>query len=266
MSAMVLIKRRTRAHSNSSTASEPETVASSGGHTHPRGLHSEPVTDEARVGGEEAATPEERPAEVLPAPIATDESDAPGLPRLTTLRDVYDSLIGRTKMRAEIINGRLIVSPVGTPEHQELSFILSMALREPAARRGWKTYPGLDVCMDGSRDPYEPDCVVAPPGAPRWGERELFLSGLILVGEVVSPGSAEDDWEHKLDIYARGGVPLYLIVDPLDRPATVAVFSEPKDGQYTVSASVPAGHRLHLPEPLDFTFDTSILLEALPPQ
>lgn len=81
-----------------------------------------------------------------------------------------------------------------------------------------------------------------------------------MVGEVVS-GSADIDRDNKPRISAGGGVPLLLLVDPLCEPPTVTVFSEPKDGRYARSTSVEMGEKPHIPEPVDFTFDTSVLLE-----
>lgn len=102
---------------------------------------------------------------------------------------------------------------------------------------------------------------MGPKDAPRWGGREVFTDGLIMVGEVVSPGSTDIDRDKKPGIYADGGVPILLLVDPLADPATVTVFSEPKNGRYARSASVELGEKLHLPEPVDFVFDTAALLE-----
>jgi Uma2 family endonuclease len=258
---MVATKRRSHPHAASTP--EPEATATN------TDSRSTPASESAPEPCDEHTT--KRPTDTAATEVTADRDERSGpMPgdqtELRTLRDVYDSLVGRTKLRAEIINGRLIVSPIGTPRHQDLAGLLYLSLRWPARERGWKAYQGLDVCMDGSRDPYQPDLVIAPPDAPSWGERELFLSGLVVVGEIVSPSSVLDDWEHKPGVYATGGVPLYIVVDPVAKPATVTVFAEPKEDRYTVSTTVTMGRSIHLPEPLDFTFDTSILLEALPPQ
>jgi Uma2 family endonuclease len=202
----------------------------------------------------------EPPAPVQADPVVSTEPVAEERTDLRTLREVYDHLVGRTKLRAEIIDGRLIVSPLGTPQHQKIAGRLHHAMFDHVEERGWDAFPGLDVCMDGSRDPYQPDYVVAPPDAPRWGDRELFLSGLIMVGEVVSKSSVEIDWDDKPGIYATGGVPVYLIIDPVSGPGTVTVFSEPKEGQYNVSATVTMGGTIYIPDPVDFSLDTSLFL------
>ncbi|MEU7002101.1 Uma2 family endonuclease [Nonomuraea sp. NPDC046570] len=183
-----------------------------------------------------------------------------GEQELTTLREVYDSLVGRTRLRAEIINGRLIVSPLGTPEHQDMACTLYFVLRPHAMDNGWKAYAGLDICADGSRDPYAPDFAMCPPDAPRWGDREIYASGLVMVGEVVSKGSADTDRDEKPRVYARAGIPVFLLIDPIAEPATVTVYSEPADDVYAASSTVSIGKEIHLPDPVDFTLDTSVFL------
>lgn len=178
-----------------------------------------------------------------------------------TPREVFDALPSLPGLRTEIIDGRLIVSPVGTPEHARLAVRLLRALEPILDEHDWDGFPGnVDVCIDGPRDPVEPDLVVAPLNCPRWGDRELFSSGLKMAAEVVSKGSAEDDRERKPGIYARGGVPVYLLIDPIATPRSVTVYSDPVDGSYQTSATVVMGGELHLPKPIDLPLKTSIFL------
>ncbi|MFL6052429.1 MAG: Uma2 family endonuclease [Actinoallomurus sp.] len=178
------------------------------------------------------------------------------------LRDLYDRLVPNLgRWRAEIIDGRLIIGPRGTPGERWMTVVLGEALAPPARERGWRVYPGLDVCLPGTREPFEPDFAMAPKDAPRWGEREVFTDGLVMVGEIVSPASIEDDRVKKPRIYSRGRVPVTLLVDPVCDPPTVTVFSRLKDGAYTEETEVTMGEKLHVPEPVDFTLDTAIFLE-----
>jgi Uma2 family endonuclease len=178
-----------------------------------------------------------------------------------TPREVFDALPSLPGLRTEIIDGRLIVSPVGTPEHADKAVLLFRALLPLMDENDWRLYPGnVDVCIGGSRDPVEPDLVVAPANCPRWGHRELLSSGLKMVAEVVSPGSTVDDRERKPGIYARGGVPVYLLIDPVATPASVTVYSEPVDGCYQTSSTVVMGGELHIPKPIDMPLTTSIFL------
>lgn len=179
---------------------------------------------------------------------------------IDALRELYDRLaphLGRS--RAEIVDGRLVVSPSPLPEHQRTVMKLAMALDGVARQRGWTVWPGVGLCLPGSRHPFEPDVVVGPEDAPRWGDREIYTDGVVLVAEIVSPGSARVDRDRKPEIYASGGVPLLLLVDPLDDARTVTVFGGLRDGRYTETSTVEFGGELKVPPPIGFVLDTAAL-------
>ncbi len=203
-------------------------------------------------------TSRRRPADLRPTP------EAASRPLPGTARELFDALPQLPGLRTEIIDGRLIVSPVGTPEHARIAMRLYSALLPLIEERDWDGFSGnVDVCIDGPRDPVEPDFVLAPADCPRRGERELLSSGLLMVAEIVSPGSVTDDRDRKPDIYALGQVPVMVIIDPVATPATVTVLSDPKDGVYLTSARVAVGTPVHIPDPVGFTLDTSIFTDAL---
>lgn len=200
-------------------------------------------------------TSRRQPADLSTSPDIASESDHP--PR--TARELFDALPQLTGFRTEIIDGRLIVSPVGTPEHARIAMRLYSALLPLIEEKGWDGFSGnVDVCIDGPRDPVEPDFVLAPADCPRWGERELLSSGLLMAAEIVSPGSVVDDRDRKPGVYALGRIPVMVIIDPVATPATVTVLSDPKDGVYLTSARVAVGTPLHIPDPVGFTLDTSV--------
>ncbi len=196
-------------------------------------------------------------AQLRPSP----ETSSQPLP--ATARELFDALPQLPGLRTEIIDGRLIASPVGTPEHARIAMRLYRALLPLIEEKEWDGFSGnVDVCIDGPRDPVEPDFVLAPADCPRRGARELRSSGLLMVAEIVSPGSVTDDRDRKPAVYASGGVPVMLLVDPVAAPATVTVLSDPKEGEYRTSTRVEMGSRLHLPEPVDFILDTSIFADT----
>jgi Uma2 family endonuclease len=154
------------------------------------------------------------------------------------------------------------VSPMGTPEHGWIVGLLLSALLPEAVKRGWRAWPGtVGVSMVGTQALIVPDFTMAPKDAPLWRNRELLSDGLIMVGEVVSPGSVREDREDKPPIYARGGVPLLLVIDPECSPPAVTLYSDPKNGRYTKTTTVTLGEKIHIPEPLDVELDTSIFLD-----
>ncbi|MEU7828552.1 Uma2 family endonuclease [Nonomuraea sp. NPDC049129] len=179
------------------------------------------------------------------------------LPR--TARELFDALPELPGFRAEVIEGNLIVSPVGTPEHADHAVALLLALLPVINEHGWRGRPGsVDVCIEGPRDPVAPDFVLAPADCPRWGERELLSSGLIMVAEVVSTSSARRDREDKPPLYATGGVPIYLLIDTIAKPPSVTVYSDIRDGAYRTTTTVEVGTPLLLPHPIDVKLDTTI--------
>ncbi|SNT09350.1 Endonuclease, Uma2 family (restriction endonuclease fold) [Streptosporangium subroseum] len=178
-----------------------------------------------------------------------------------TARDLFETLPPTPGFRAEVIDGNLIMSPVGTPEHSWSATLLSYALQPVVMERKWRAHVGgVNVCIDGPRDSLIPDFVLAPADCPRWGTLELLSSGLILVTEVVSPGSARVDRDDKPRIYAAGGVPIMLLVDPIAASPAVTVLSDPQDGAYQIVTRVQMGKPVRLPSPVDFDLDTSIFL------
>ncbi|MEV0145821.1 MULTISPECIES: Uma2 family endonuclease [unclassified Nonomuraea] len=176
-----------------------------------------------------------------------------------TCRELFDSLPELPGFRAEVIEGSVVLTPVGTPEHANHAMLLYRALIPVMDEHGWWGYTGnVDVCLDGSREPVEPDFVLAPSDCPRWGERELRSSGLIMVAEVVSKGSIVRDRTEKPRLYAAAGVPIYLLIDIVATPQTVTVHSAIDNGAYIAVATVPIGSTVRLPDPIGLELDTSI--------
>ncbi|MFF5207076.1 Uma2 family endonuclease [Streptosporangium sp. NPDC000396] len=182
-------------------------------------------------------------------------------PRPHTAREFFEALPPTPGFRAEIIDGNLIVSPVGSPEHSWNATLLSYALLPVVMERNWHAHVGgVNVCIDGPRDSLVPDFTLAPTDCPRWGSLELFSSGLIMVAEVVSPGSVRVDRDDKPRIYAGGGVPIMLLVDPIATPPTVTILSDPEGGAYRDMTQVQMGKPIKIPAPVDVELDTSIFL------
>ena len=175
-----------------------------------------------------------------------------------TLRELFDALPPLPGLRAELIEGKVIVSPMGTPEHAFAAVGLNNALIPLISERGWLASPGgLHVCIEGPRDSTIPDYLLIPANCPRWGA-EFMSSHVIMAAEVVSPSSVLIDRVDKKKLYALGRVPVYLLIDPLSDSPGVTVFSGPEGGDYTVSTTVGMGMPLYLPRPVDFELDTSI--------
>ncbi|MFF0310497.1 Uma2 family endonuclease [Streptosporangium sp. NPDC004379] len=180
-----------------------------------------------------------------------------------TIRKFLASLSSDIPLRTEIIDGNLIVSPLGTPRHARIALQLTFALHPLLEKHGWESFAGnVDICIEGPRDTMAPDYCIVPLNAPLWGDREILSSGVIMVAEVVSPGSAHTDHHAKPRIYAGCGIPIMMIIDPVTSPPAVTVLSDPEDGAYRTAVHAELGKPVRIPAPVDFDLDTSIFLPA----
>jgi Uma2 family endonuclease len=143
-----------------------------------------------------------------------------------TLKDVLGLPEDRSQ-RVELVDGALIVSPMGTFRHQRLigRLFLALTAAAPAAYE-----PTIEVNIGLAENRLLiPDFSVI---------RRTDFDGLIvpveevvLVGEVVSRSSKANDRVFKRALYAEAGVPFYVIVDP-SGPIPDAVLLELVDGEY----------------------------------
>ncbi|WP_030675646.1 Uma2 family endonuclease [Streptomyces rimosus] len=157
--------------------------------------------------------------------------------------------------RAEIIGGKIVVSPWSKPYYTPIMLSIEAQLR-PHAPEGHLiasapnlvAFPGQDRC-------YGPDLYVAAASA--FDTDSSFLDGeaLSLVGELTSTSTRGADWEDKLPVYGRAGVPVYLLLDMQEQHAIV--FWEPSEDGYTKRRTVPFGDKLNIPKPFDCHLDTT---------
>ena len=162
--------------------------------------------------------------------------------------------------RLELIDGELVVSPTGSVWHSEAIYSLTVSLVSVAERHKWVIHTNLTAHVSPTRERLIPDLMVAPKDAPTFGECELLASGALLVAEVISPWSQRRDSEVKPRAYARGGVPLYLLIDRFAEPPIITLFSEPGEGGYSNRRTATAGKPLRLPKPFGIALDTARLL------
>lgn len=195
-------------------------------------------------------------AMMIESPATQPEESSEHMPH--TGRDLFDALPPLPGFRAEVIEGNLLVSPAGSPEHTFAALHLYNALSPLCRERGWLSAPnGLTICVEGTRDAYVPDYLVVPADCPRWGN-EYLSSKVIMAAEVVSPSSVLIDRQEKPRLYAFGGVPIYLLIDPIAKTPTATVYSNITDGAYLRMAPVSLGKPLRLPAPIDYELDTSL--------
>jgi len=126
---------------------------------------------------------------------------------------LVDERVGLTP-RYELVDGELLVTPAPSDRHQRIVAELFVLVREYVnwhrlgeARLG----PGLARLTPQTR--FEPDLFVVPAVDGRRPRADDVVTPLLLVAEVLSPGSARHDRITKRRFFQRNGVPEYWVVD-----------------------------------------------------
>ncbi|WP_432105239.1 Uma2 family endonuclease [Streptomyces sp. bgisy091] len=163
--------------------------------------------------------------------------------------------------RAEIDDLRIVLTP---PQHAHHNGIAAQVQRRLYSDLPEELgiYQRLSVHVAPLDKLYVPDLVVMPAeliaSADPDTSEPLDASEALLIVEITSKGNAREDRTKKYRAYARGGVPIYLLIDRFDtRGAMATLFTEPnEDGTYKHSEAVPFGKPLPLPAPFDVTLLT----------
>ncbi|OEU96874.1 Uma2 family endonuclease [Streptomyces oceani] len=131
--------------------------------------------------------------------------------------------------KAEIVEGTVHMSPQ-RDAHWEIIAAVYDALRTRYPRNRLKSDVRLD--FPGEANGFAPDVLALRSEAvPRAdGRRGWHYQDVEFVAEVISRGTAANDYGPKLRAYAVAEVPVYLIVDPYT--ASCQLHTHPKQGEY----------------------------------
>ncbi|MFF3780262.1 Uma2 family endonuclease [Streptomyces sp. NPDC001933] len=163
--------------------------------------------------------------------------------------------------RAELIEGEIVVIPPPDGDHEDsINLIMKQVIRLARTDMDFSGNKGLKL-TSGGRSPKNhvvPDGTFAPTelrlyrGADPW----MPCEGVALVVEVTStkPRADRTDRRH---CYARGPIPLYLLVDR--EQSSLTLFSDPEGDDYRQHCTIPFGKRLTLPPPFAFDLETGEL-------
>jgi Uma2 family endonuclease len=172
-------------------------------------------------------------------------------PRLLERRDLtVDDLADLPEdLHYELIDGRLVLTPSAVPLHQNIADLIWMAMRQ---NRPPEFYISTDqsVGLDG-RNERRPDVVVIPSVKARRSPQRV--EDVALAVEVVSPSSKSFDRKRKRDDYARAGIPLYWIIDPLADRVTFTEFTLEVGGGYRLQRE--SDQRVTIEKPWRITLD-----------
>ncbi|MDR3083465.1 MAG: Uma2 family endonuclease [Streptomyces sp.] len=164
--------------------------------------------------------------------------------------------------RAELIEGEIVVTPPPDGDHEDyINRIMKQVIRRSRTDMDFSGNKGLKLQSGGAcpRDHVIPDGTFAPAdlrlyrGADSW----MPCDGVAMVLEVTST-KPRTDREAKHRCYARGSIPLYLLVDR--EASSITLFSDPEGDDYRQHCTLPFGKPLALPEPFAFDLDTADFL------
>ncbi|WP_212910493.1 Uma2 family endonuclease [Streptomyces sp. TS71-3] len=164
--------------------------------------------------------------------------------------------------RAELIEGDIVVTPPPDGDHEDyIGLIADEVSRRSRTRMQFAGNKGLKL-PSGTAKPIAhviPDATFAPRDMRLFRGAEAWMppNGVALVLEVTS-AKPQRDREDKRRCYARGEIPLYLLVDR--EAASLTLFSEPEGDDYRQLCTVPFGKALPLPEPFGFELETTDFL------
>lgn len=174
--------------------------------------------------------------------------------RLTDLRAAAESALdGRAKV--EILGGAIVVSPMECNLHLLMVAMVAQPLFRQLDLSSFIITERAELIVDPLNFP-QPDLTVLPEAsvlrnldaaATPAGEASIVM-------EVTSLGGGDSERKHgvKYTAYAKGGVPIYVLVDPYaETGPSITVFTEPDGSRYNAETTVKFGEPLRLPEPFD---------------
>ncbi|MEU9120667.1 Uma2 family endonuclease [Streptomyces sp. NPDC048506] len=182
-------------------------------------------------------------------PVATNEE---------TLLNGFFALETPEGFRAELIEGEIVVTPPPDNRHERVfSKIVKQVLAKSHTDMDVSGNKGIQLSPGGlyPKNYVIPDATFAPSTADLFGLPGNWVpsDAVALVVEVTS-SKPHRDRVTKRDAYARANIPLYLLVDR--EKSTITLFSEPSEGDYAGSISVPLGKPVPLPAPFSFDLET----------
>nr|WP_083473081.1 Uma2 family endonuclease [Frankia sp. R43] len=125
--------------------------------------------------------------------------------------ELYDSLSEEQAQGIEIVDGMVVMVPSASLQHNRLAKKVAVAL-EAAGAPEWFADLDFDVRLhDVPLTVRRPDIVVYRASAV--GAAPMRPEHILLVGEVVSPGSETTDRVFKPEQYAGAGIPFYWRIE-----------------------------------------------------
>ncbi|MEH0545097.1 Uma2 family endonuclease [Streptomyces sp. B21-105] len=143
--------------------------------------------------------------------------------------------------KVEIVEGTVYMSPQ-RDTHWEIILDIVEQLRPKYARKRVKS----DVRIDypGHLNGFATDVTVMAESAVKSEDDRWSHEDVEFVAEVISKGTAANDYGPKMTAYATAEVPVYLIADPYQRRCHV--YTQPKNGEYVTETKIDFGDEIDL--------------------
>ncbi|MFF9406677.1 Uma2 family endonuclease [Streptomyces anandii] len=161
--------------------------------------------------------------------------------------------------RVEILNGSIVVTPPPDGPHQVTLSSLIVACRKAGDRQaGLRTVAGIGLWLPTGPDDYAvPDLAIVDADfqdAPV--EKNSYAPHVFRLVLEVTSSNWTNDTATKVDVYARAGIPVYLIADR--RHDEVLVYADPVDGKYADPVRYQRGQSVPVPESVGVTLDLAV--------
>ena len=156
--------------------------------------------------------------------------------------------------RVEIVGGNVFMTPQRAT-HWRIILKLVMAV-EDRFGEDVKVFSDVRIDFPGHENGLCPDVAVLRASAEKDDEGRWRYEDVEFVFEVISEGTAANDYGPKKAAYATAEVPLYVIADPYQ--GRCYVYTDPKNGDYVTRTRVDFGDDIDLTGTVaDLTVSTS---------
>ncbi|MEU6354420.1 Uma2 family endonuclease [Streptomyces sp. NPDC047072] len=169
--------------------------------------------------------------------------------------DVLEELRVPDGYKAEIIRGNIVVSPWSKGYYNRVMRLVCKQLEAHLPERYEIDRAPTLFVFPGDECAYGPDIHAVHEQALETESNHLDGESLCFVAELTSRSTRNDDLTDKVGVYAKAGIPVYLLLDMQEERAIV--YGSPSAKGYEVRYTKPFGEKIHIPAPFDCVLDTT---------
>ncbi|GGX89048.1 Uma2 family endonuclease [Streptomyces anandii] len=144
--------------------------------------------------------------------------------------------------RVEIVGGNVFMTPQ-RDTHWQIIRMFFWAIEDRFGRKA-KIFSDVRIDFPGHQNGFCPDVALLRDSAKKDDRGHWRYEDVQFVAEVISEGTAANDYGPKRTAYAEAGVPVYVIADPYQ--GRCHVYTDPKDGDYADPTKVDFGTDIDL--------------------